>query len=125
MGARGEGGWRGRSRGRASWWRAYWALRKVRRVLYLQGMQQFDQFRAAELYCPKCKVSRPVRERLLLILPHAELYDYRCQTCGTSVGQREVKAPPLSMQMGRPPPPANLPRRPPRSAPRGQLPPRR
>ena len=111
--------------GRAFWWRVYWALSKGRRVHYLPRMQQFDQFRAAELFCPKCKVSRPVRERLLLILPHAELYDYRCQTCGTSVGQREVKAPPLSMQMARPPQPAALPRRAPRSAPRGQLPPRR
>ena len=87
----------------------------------LHAMQQFEQFRAAELYCPKCKGSRPVRERLLLVLPHAELYDYRCQTCGTSVGQREVKAPPLAAQMAgpRPPRPSS------RGAARGQLPPRR
>jgi rubredoxin len=65
----------------------------------LVGMQQFESFRASELYCPKCKVSRPVRERLLLVLPGSELYDYRCTVCGTSVGEREAKAPPLAMQM--------------------------
>jgi hypothetical protein len=92
-----------------------------RAAVNLPAMQQFEQFRAAELFCPKCQGSRPVRERLLLVLPHAELYDYRCQVCGTSVGQREVKAPPLAMQMARPPPAP----RPPRGGPRGQLPPRR
>ena len=65
----------------------------------LADMQQFENFRASELYCPKCKVSRPVRERLLLVLPGSELYDYRCTVCGTSVGEREAKAPPLAMQM--------------------------
>jgi hypothetical protein len=69
---------------------------------YNVAMQQFEQFRASELYCPTCKAARPVRERLLLVLPHAELYDYRCQVCGTSVGQREAKAPPLAAQMARP-----------------------
>ena len=62
-------------------------------------MQQFDQFRASELFCPKCRVARPVRERLLLVLPGSELYEYRCTACGTSVGEREAKAPPLAMQM--------------------------
>lgn len=31
----------------------------------------------------------------MLVLPHAELYDYRCTTCGDSLGSREVKVNPL------------------------------
>ena len=62
-------------------------------------MKQFEQFRASELFCPKCRIAKPVRERLLLVLPHSELYDYRCTVCGTSCGSREVKAPPLGVQM--------------------------
>lgn len=55
---------------------------------------QFENLRAAELYCPKCRVSQPVRERLLLVLPQYDLMEYRCATCGTSVGTREVRHPP-------------------------------
>lgn len=58
--------------------------------------KQFENLRAAELYCPKCRVARPVRERLLLVLPHAELHDYRCTTCGESLGSREVRQPPIA-----------------------------
>ena len=54
---------------------------------------QFENLRASELYCPTCRKLQPVRERLLLVLPQAELYDYRCITCGLSLGSREVKAP--------------------------------
>ena len=32
----------------------------------------------------------PVRERLLLILPDKDIYDYLCTGCGESLGQREV-----------------------------------
>lgn len=92
-------------------------------------MQQFENFRASELYCPKCKVARPVRERLLLVLPGSELYDYRCTVCGTSVGEREAKAPPLAMQMAAQRAAAAAPRaKPTPGAPRvlrGALPPRR
>jgi hypothetical protein len=58
-------------------------------------MNQFESLRASELYCPKCKTAQPVREKLLLVLPHAELHDYCCTTCGESLGSREVKAPPV------------------------------
>lgn len=34
----------------------------------------------------------PVRERLLLILPDKELFDYLCTGCGSSIGRREVTA---------------------------------
>jgi len=53
---------------------------------------QFENFTASSLYCEKCKAAMPVRERLLLVLPDRELYDYLCTGCASSVGQREVTA---------------------------------
>ena len=32
----------------------------------------------------------PVRERLLLVLPDKEIFDYLCTGCGSSVGRREI-----------------------------------
>ena len=64
--------------------------------------RQFNNLTASELYCPRCKASRPVRERLLLVLPHAEIFDYRCTTCGDSLGSREVKAGPLAAVQRKP-----------------------
>lgn len=51
---------------------------------------QFKSLRASSLYCQKCKNAMPVRERLLLVLPDKEIYDYLCTGCASSVGQREV-----------------------------------
>jgi hypothetical protein len=48
----------------------------------------FDQFEATELYCPKCGRAVPVRKSLLLILPEGDKYEYRCQHCGTTVGDK-------------------------------------
>lgn len=56
-------------------------------------MEQFGDFTASEIYCPKCRVSQPVRERLLLVLPSGELHEYVCARCGTSVGKRTVTGP--------------------------------
>ncbi len=56
------------------------------------SQQQFENFTASSLYCEKCKAAMPVRERLLLILPDKEIYDYLCTGCASSVGQREVTA---------------------------------
>ena len=56
------------------------------------SQQQFESFTASSLYCDKCKTAMPVRERLLLILPDKEIYDYLCSGCASSVGQREVTA---------------------------------
>lgn len=67
--------------------------------------QQFGAFTASELYCPKCRQSQPVRERLLLVLPSGELHEYLCARCATSLGEREVTGPAL-----RPPTPAPRPR---------------
>ena len=54
--------------------------------------RQFDNFRAASLYCKKCSQANPVRERLLLVLPDRELHEYRCTVCDEAVGTREVSA---------------------------------
>jgi hypothetical protein len=55
-------------------------------------MEQFESFTASRLYCDKCRASMPVRERLLLVLPDREIFDYLCTGCGASVGKREVTA---------------------------------
>src|SRR5881397_2971820 len=60
--------------------------------------QQFGAFTASELYCPKCKRSQPVRERLLLVLPSGELHEYVCSRCATSLGERETKGSTLPPQ---------------------------
>ena len=56
------------------------------------SQQQFENFTASSLYCEKCKTAMPVRERLLLVLPEKEIYDYLCTGCASSVGQREITA---------------------------------
>lgn len=54
--------------------------------------RQFDEFRASTLFCTGCGDAKPVRERLLLVLPDRELHEYRCTVCDESVGTREVTA---------------------------------
>jgi len=54
--------------------------------------RSFDQFNAALLYCNKCGKAMPVRQRLLLVLPDGELYDYICRGCNSSVGSKTEKA---------------------------------
>jgi len=54
--------------------------------------RQFDQFRASSLFCKTCGKAMPVRERLLLVLPDREKYEYLCTECGDTVGGREVSA---------------------------------
>jgi hypothetical protein len=56
------------------------------------NQQQFENFTASSLYCEKCRAAMPVRERLLLVLPDREIFDYLCTGCGSSVGRREVTA---------------------------------
>lgn len=34
----------------------------------------------------------PVRERLLLVLPDGDLYEYLCQGCGGSVGSKTERS---------------------------------
>ncbi len=59
-----------------------------------QQKKQFEQLRATELYCPKCRRATPVRERLLLVLPEGDKYEYLCVYCGTSLGDKIVKGEP-------------------------------
>jgi hypothetical protein len=54
------------------------------------SQQQFENFTASSLYCEKCRAAMPVRERLLLVLPDKEIFDYLCTGCGSSVGRREI-----------------------------------
>jgi hypothetical protein len=54
-------------------------------------MRQFENLRASSLYCRKCGRAMPVRERLLLVLPGKEIYDYLCAGCAESLGRREVQ----------------------------------
>ena len=56
--------------------------------------RQFENLTASELYCPRCKGPRPVRERLLLVLPRGEIHAYRCTVCGETLGTRETKSSP-------------------------------
>ena len=58
--------------------------------------QQFGAFTASELYCPNCRRSQPVREKLLLVLPNGELHEYLCATCSNSLGKRTVTGAPLT-----------------------------
>jgi hypothetical protein len=53
-------------------------------------MKQFKNLEAQMLYCPHCRVATEVKERLLLVLPDYDLYEYRCGVCFTSVGTRKV-----------------------------------
>lgn len=52
--------------------------------------EQYRDFDATELFCPRCRRSVPVRKRLLLVLANGDKYDYSCVYCGTSVGDKMV-----------------------------------
>lgn len=54
--------------------------------------RQFRDFRASSLFCQACGKAMPVRERLLLVLPDREKYEYVCTQCGDAIGTREVSA---------------------------------
>jgi hypothetical protein len=53
----------------------------------------YEEFDAVSLYCPQCKTALPVRQRLLLVLPDGELYEYRCSRCNTLVGKKKNDVP--------------------------------
>jgi hypothetical protein len=56
--------------------------------------ESFEDFEATVLFCGRCRAPRPVRERLLLVLPDGELHEYLCAACGGSVGTRKLTAAP-------------------------------
>lgn len=49
---------------------------------------QFRSLNASLLFCPNCKEATPARERLLLVLPSGNKYEYLCSYCGTSTGEK-------------------------------------
>ena len=53
-----------------------------------QKKADFDEFEATELYCTQCGRAVPVRKSLLLVLPEGDKYEYRCQYCGSTVGDK-------------------------------------
>ncbi|PID56394.1 cytoplasmic protein [candidate division KSB3 bacterium] len=55
------------------------------------GGQQYKDFSATQLFCPRCRQASPVRERLLLVLPDGDLYEYLCVYCGMALGEKRVK----------------------------------
>ena len=64
---------------------------KLRNQPQKRQNQSFDQLQASLLHCPKCKKAVQVRERLLLVLPDGQLFEYRCVYCGSSIGERTEK----------------------------------
>lgn len=54
----------------------------------MRERSQFEDFAASELFCPTCRRAQPVRERLLLVLPDGNRYDYVCSGCGGSIGTK-------------------------------------
>lgn len=57
-----------------------------------EGKAQFEDFEATELYCTVCRRAVPVRKFLLLVLPEGDKYEYRCQFCGNTVGDKIDKS---------------------------------
>ena len=54
----------------------------------VQTQEDYRDLEATELYCPKCGRAVQVRKFLLLILPEGDKYEYRCQFCGSKVGEK-------------------------------------
>jgi DNA-directed RNA polymerase subunit RPC12/RpoP len=55
---------------------------------YRRQPSSFENLEAMELYCPACRRPVAVRKYLLLVLPEGDKYEYRCQECGTVVGDK-------------------------------------
>ena len=55
-------------------------------------MEQFEEFNATALHCPKCNAAVRVRARLLLVLPDGELVEYVCARCGESLAKKKSRA---------------------------------
>src|SRR3989442_560314 len=45
----------------------------------------FEEFEATSLFCPRCRRATPVRKKLLLVLPSGNKYDYVCTALGADV----------------------------------------
>jgi hypothetical protein len=62
---------------------------------------QFQELQASALFCPRCQAARPVRERLLLVLPDGELFEYLCTARGAQVGKRKTSEAPAPLLIAR------------------------
>jgi hypothetical protein len=51
----------------------------------------YQEFEAAELFCPNCKRLVPVRKKMLLVLSEGDKYDYVCTVCGKLAGGKMDK----------------------------------
>ena len=61
----------------------------------------FEQLEATLLLCPQCREARPVRKRLLLILPQGNKFEYLCSRCGSICGDKiEPDTPPVATVPG-------------------------
>lgn len=54
--------------------------------------EHYGSFQASLLFCPQCRQATPTRQRLLLVLPSGNLYEYLCAQCGTSTGSKTEKS---------------------------------
>lgn len=54
--------------------------------LAMRPRDNFEEFEATTLFCPRCRRATPTRKKLLLVLPSGNKYDYVCAECGTAVG---------------------------------------
>lgn len=53
--------------------------------------ESFRSLEATQLYCPRCRQAQLVRQRLLLVLPEGDKYDYTCVVCGQSLATKLVR----------------------------------
>jgi hypothetical protein len=74
----------------------------------MRPQDSFRDFQAASLYCPRCRRATPAREKLLLVLPGGNKYDYVCAECGSAVGGKTDNDP---TDFHRTTPPPRQPRR--------------
>lgn len=52
----------------------------------MRRRDDFEEFEATSLFCPRCRRATATRKKLLLVLPTGNKYDYVCAECGTAVG---------------------------------------
>ncbi|PYM04540.1 MAG: cytoplasmic protein [Candidatus Rokuibacteriota bacterium] len=74
----------------------------------MRPRDSFQEFEATSIFCPRCRRATPARQKLLLVLPDGNKYDYVCAECGTAVGGKTDNDP-TNFHSTVPPP--RLPRR--------------
>jgi len=52
----------------------------------MSPQDNFQEFEATSLFCPRCRRATRTRKKLLLVLPSGNKYDYVCAECGEAVG---------------------------------------